>query len=409
MSFAYNFLIYSYGILIRFAAFFDDKAKLWINGRKNQKIPDLSSEKVVWMHCSSLGEFEQGRPVFEKLRQNRQDYKFVLTFFSPSGFNSLKNYQNADYVLYLPIDTPKNAEKFINDINPGISIFVKYDFWYNYLKTLNDSRRKVVFISVLLDKNHRLFSYFNKIILDQLARVTMIFTQDESTKMLLENRGFDNVEKAGDTRIDRVIEIANSEFSDTVIEKFISPTKKVLICGSTWQKDIDIFSEAKKLIIDNFKLIIAPHEVSGKQIDYISQKFSEYNIQKYSEQYDSTIGTADILIIDKIGILSKIYRYADIAYIGGGFGKSIHNTLEPAAYIIPVIFGPNYQKFTEASTLVSIKSFFSIKDKNQLEEILLSLNNKVFYNKVQNGIKEYLDNNKNAGLQIVKYLEKQML
>jgi len=409
MRFLYNLLIHSYGFLLKFAALFNDKARQWVNGRKTQNIPNLNGEKVIWMHCSSLGEFEQGRPVFEKLKQNKPDNKFVLTFFSPSGYNSLKNYKNADYILYLPIDLPEKAGKFIDRINPEISIFVKYDFWYNYLKLLNEQNRKVVFISVLLDKNHRLFSSFNKLIFDQLAKVTKIFTQDETTKTLLEKNGFDNVEKAGDTRIDRVIEIANSNFSDTIIENFSSPDKKTLICGSTWEKDIDILSGIKEYITGTYNLIIAPHEISDKQIDYISHKFSGYNIHKYSEYNTSLKDKSGILIVDKIGILSKIYRYANIAYIGGGFGKSIHNTLEPAAYIIPVIFGPNYKRFTEAEYLVLKKSFFSINDKNQLKEILLSLDNKIVYSEVQKEIREYLDKNKNASKQITRYLEKQML
>ncbi len=398
-----------YAFIIRFTSLFNRKAKLWVKGRKIQHIPDLVTEKVVWMHCSSLGEFEQGRPIFEKLKKYRPDYIYVLTFFSPSGHNALINYKIADYILYLPTDLPKNAKKFIASINPEISIFVKYDFWYNYLKILNDTKHTVIFISVLLNKNHRLFKTFNKIILFQLKRVTKIFTQDEATLDILKSHGFDNVEKAGDSRIDRVIEIAETKYTDSIIEGFVSNEKKVLICGSTWEKDIDILSGIKRKLIEKYNLIIAPHELSDKQINYISQKFSGYNIHFYSKGIISIKDKVDILIVDKIGILSRIYRYAYISYIGGGFGKSIHNTLEPAAYIIPVIFGPNYKRFTEATHLILKKSFFSIDDGNQLEEILLSLDNKDFYNEVQKGIRNFLEKNKNASLQIVKYLENQML
>ncbi len=404
MSLLYTFLIYIYGITIKIVAVFNDKARMWVNGRKEQSIPDLKNKKVIWMHCSSLGEFEQGRPVFEKLKHQMPDYIFVLSFFSPSGFNSMKNYKYADYILYLPLDLPTKAKKFIDKINPEISIFVKYDFWYNYLKYLNDKKRKVVFISVLLEENHRLFKSINKIILNQLRKVDKIFTQDDSTVSILKNHDLNNVEKAGDTRIDRVVEITHQSFSDKIIERFISNKKEVFICGSTWEKDIDILSANKELLVKKYNLIIAPHEISEKQINHIIQKFSGYKINKYSE---NNTGKYNILIIDKIGILSRIYRYADIAYIGGGFGKSIHNTLEPGAYMIPVIFGPNYKRFTEANYLVSNNSFFSINDANQFEEIIISLSNKDFYKEVQNRIGGYFEKNKNASSQIVRYIKTQ--
>lgn len=401
-------LIHIYWFIIKLFSLFNDKAKLWVNGRKNQLIPDLKHEKVIWMHCSSLGEFEQGRPVFEKLKERNPNYKFVLSFFSPSGYESLKNKKIADFLLYLPIDTPGSAKRYIDKINPEISIFVKYDFWYNYLRILNNRNYKVIYISVLLGNNHRLFKSYNRFILDELKEITKIFTQDHLSFSELINHGFINVEQAGDTRIDRVIEIAESSFEDKIIKNFIYKEKKVFICGSTWEKDIDILSGNKDLLLSKYKLIIAPHEISEKQIKYIAQKFDGNKIVRYSSNGIKFNDNFEILIVDKIGILSRIYRYADVAYIGGGFGKSIHNTLEPASYIIPVIFGPNYKKFTEANFLVSKNAFFSINDVKEFKEIILSLDNIEIYNQTQRTIRKFLENNKNASFQIIEYIEKQM-
>jgi len=406
MHFLYNTTIFLYKFFISFASVFNSKAKKWIVGRKDQTIPNLKSEKVIWMHCSSLGEFEQGKPVLEELKKNKSEYTFVLSFFSPSGYERLVNTDIADYILYLPIDLPSKARSFIENINPEISIFVKYDFWYNYLKILNDTNRKVIFISVLLDKKHRLFSALNSIILNQLRRVLRIFTQEEETVEILGERGFNNIAKAGDTRIDRVIELSETAFSDSIIENFIHEDKKVLICGSTWEKDIELLSKVQVDILGKYQLIIAPHEISKKQINHIYDRFNSHKIIKYSDGEESEL--ADILIVDKIGILSRIYRYAHLAYIGGGFGKSIHNTLEPASYKIPVVFGPKYFRFHEAVNLVERKSFFSVSNESEINEIFLSLDNIEVYNNAIKGIDRFFTENKGASKQIVSYIMAQI-
>jgi len=407
MRLVYNLLILLYFYLIKFFSLFNRKAKEWVKGRENQVLPNLEGKRVIWMHSSSLGEYEQGNPVFEKLKTDNPNYVFVLSFFSPSGYEKLKNKNNvADYILYLPIDLPLKANDFISKINPEICIFVKYDFWYNYLNILNKKKISIIFISVLLSENHRLFKTYNKIILNQLKLINQIFTQNLNTKKILENIGFNNVEKVGDTRIDRVIDLSKSNFKDKIIGDFIKGEKKVLICGSTWEKDIDVLSKSKNILLEDYKLIIAPHENSIKQIKYIQDKFSDYNAELYSKITSRT--KVDILIIDIIGILSQIYRYSDLVYIGGGFGKSIHNTLEPASYHLPVIFGPNYKKFQEAVELVNCKSFFSIENDLELKEIVLSLSNDKKYKQAQIGIKDYLENNQNASKRIVEYIERQM-
>lgn len=398
----YNVLLRIFSILINIAGIFNDKAEQWTTGRKTQIVPNLNDKKVIWMHCSSLGEFEQGRPVFEKLRDHYVNHTFVLTFFSPSGLNKMKNHDKADYVLYLPLDLPKKAQQFITKINPELSVFVKYDFWYNYLNILNKENRKTVYISVILSESHYLFKFFGKFMLRQLEEIKMIFTQDRQTYKLLKSKGFKNIETAGDTRIDRVIEIANTKYNNEIVERFCGD-KKIFICGSTWQKDINLLSEVDESFWRDYKMIIAPHEPSENQINHIQKKFYGKNIVKYSDK-QSDFASAEILIIDTIGILSRLYRYARLAYIGGGFSDSIHSTLEPSAYHIPVMFGPRYKGFYEAETLVNEKAFFVVRNKIELNEKLLFLDNDKEYKNVASKIVAFYDSNKDASQKIINFI-----
>ena len=407
MQAMYNIVISCYYCLIKFAALFNAKASLWVSGRKKQQIPDLKDEKTIWMHCSSLGEYEQGKPVFDALRQQYKNYKYVISFFSPSGYEKMKDKDIADYILYLPIDLPHKASEFVNKINPSLSIFVKYDIWYNYLKLLNKSKSIVVFISVLFDSGHSIFKYYNKILLNELRKTDYIFTQDDNTKSLLEQRNFNNVLFAGDTRVDRVLAIAKEPYEDDKLKNFCQGNKKILICGSTWEKDIEKLSAISKMLLAEYKIVIAPHEISEHQINYIKNKFINTPIALYTK-YENTDTEKKILIIDTIGILSKIYRYGDIAYIGGGFGHGIHNTLEPAAYKLPVIFGPKYKKFNEAKILVKNQSFFTYNNISQLEQIFISLKSEEFYNKAKSGIDSFLKSNQGASKKILETLESKL-
>lgn len=407
MKIVYNLSLFIYLLLINFFSFFDIKAKSWIKGRKEQIIPDLKDKKVIWMHCSSLGEFEQGRPVFEELKKKKKNYIFVLSFFSPSGFERIiNNTEIADYILYLPIDLPGPVIRFLDKINPEICIFVKYDFWLNFIKQINKRKIKLIYISVILNPDHSLFSFYNKNLLRELAKIQKIFTQDKKTITLLKQKGFKNLEIAGDTRIDRVLKISATEFRDATIEKFMDSRKKVLVCGSTWEKDIQILSVLQNFLTEKYKIIIAPHEISDKQADLIKIKFSSAKISFYSKP-DNDLNNSNVLIIDKIGILSRVYRYASLAYIGGGFGNGIHNTLEPASYSIPVIFGPKYNNFLEASVLVEKKAFFSISNPSALKAAISSLENQDIYYSAQNEIIRFFEHNKNASVKIVNYIEKQ--
>lgn len=404
MNLIYNLSIYFYSLLIKFYSLFDSKARQWIEGRKFQQLPDLKDKNVIWMHCSSLGEFEQGKPVFEGLKQKLNNYTFVLTFFSPSGYERLKNNnQIADHILYLPIDTPETSNNFFNKINPHICIFVKYDFWLNYLKLINKHNKNLIFISVLFSKNHSIFNFFNRPVLKELKKAKKIFTQNLETTEILERKGFTNVETVGDTRIDRVLEIASTHYSNEKIENFITDKKQILICGSVWEKDIEIISGIKDFVCKSYKLIIAPHEISEKILNTLLSEFKNFNVQLYSDYHQTE---SKVLIIDKIGLLSRLYRFGDIAYIGGGFGKGIHNTLEPGAYNLPVIFGPKYNKFIEADTLVRKNAYFSVKNSEELMNTLLFLADNQNKFEIQNKIKSYFEHNKNASVKIIDYIYK---
>jgi 3-deoxy-D-manno-octulosonic-acid transferase len=402
MNLIYNLSIYFYSILIKFYSLFNPKARQWVEGRKIQQLPNLKDNKVIWMHCSSLGEFEQGKPVFEGLKKKLKNYTFVLTFFSPSGYKRLKNnHQTADYILYLPLDISGASKIFLNKINPYICIFVKYDFWLNYIKHINNRNIKLIYISVLFSKKHSIFNIFNRPVLNELKKAKIIFTQNIETFELLTEVGFSNVETVGDTRIDRVLEIASIEYSDEKIENFKSGNKKILICGSVWEKDIEIISEIKDSLCKSLKLIIAPHEISEKILNTLLSEFKKFNVQLYSDYNQTESG---VLIIDRIGILSRIYRFGDIAYIGGGFGKGIHNTLEPGAYNLPVIFGPKYSRFIEADTLVRKNAYFSVKNSEELMNTLTFIDDYKNKIEIKNKIKSYFEHNRNASVKIIDYI-----
>ena len=400
----YNFIIQLLFSLSGVYSLFSSKAKKWISGRKYQKLPNLRNENVIWMHCSSLGEFEQGRSVFEKLKEILKDRIFVLTFFSPSGYEFIikKEKNIADHIRYLPVDLPGNVNEFLDNINPEVCIFVKYDFWYNFLHEINNRKIKIIFISVLLNNNHSIFSFFFRAVLTELKKINKIFTQDTFTRQLLISKGFKNVEVAGDNRIDRVIEIANQNFNDKIIDDFTKTEKPVFICGSTWSEDIKILSKNENFLTKNYRLIIAPHELSDKTFAFIDSEFSNSKLCYYTKYEFGT--DAQILILDTVGLLKYIYRYGKIAYVGGGFGSGIHSTLEPGAYNIPVIFGPKYKKFIEATTLVEQNAYFHISDEKELKTVVSKINNEEFYKVSIDKIKQYFNNNKNASDKVVSYI-----
>ena len=354
---------------MRLAAFFHPKARLWIAGRKktfNQNLPRFApTNKVIWFHCSSLGEFEQGRPLIETFKKKYPNYKIALTFFSPSGYTIRKNYNHADWIGYLPHDTLKNAKKFITLLHPSMVFFVKYEFWFNYIAILKQKKIPLFVVSGIFRKTHYFFKWYGNYFLNQLKSIDHFFVQNEQSEKLLKSYGISQVTTTGDTRYDRVIEVSEGSLSFPEIEDFIG-SNKVFVAGSTWQKDEVLLTKLISESNSDFKFITAPHEL--KNVPHLARQF-EGKAVKYSEiSTTNNLSDKTVLIIDTIGMLSSIYQYASIAYIGGGFGTGIHNTLEPAVFGTPIIFGPNYHKFDEAVLLIEQGGAFSINSYKELVE-----------------------------------------
>jgi len=380
------YLLYSTGIrfyvlMIRLAALFQPKARLWVKGRKSifERIAkalkdanvDPETQPVAWFHCASLGEFEQGRPVIEAYRKQFPGHKIFLTFFSPSGYEVRKAYTGADFIFYLPADTRRQARKFLALVKPCIAIFVKYEFWFNYLDQLRRSGVPTFVISANFRPTQHFFKWYGEWSRTALGRLNHIFVQNESSRELLEFIGITNVTVSGDTRFDRVLDIASQAKSFPLVEAFAAGSP-VIVAGSTWPPDEDLIFGAMERSSVKFKLIIAPHETHPKRIEALMAK-PALKAVRYSEATEATLAGANVLVIDGIGMLSGLYRYATIAYIGGGFGVGIHNTLEAATFGKPVIFGPNFHKFQEARDLLDIDAAFSIKNADELDVAIRKL------------------------------------
>jgi 3-deoxy-D-manno-octulosonic-acid transferase len=364
----YNLIIFVYSKLIFAASFFNAKAKKWVDGRLI--FPRFNfSEKTIWMHCASLGEFEQGRPVLESLKKNYPNYKIVLSFYSPSGYEVRKNYPVADEVIYLPVDTEANVAKLVQQINPALVIWVKYEFWFHYLTELKKNNIPVLLISGIFRKSQPFFKWYGGIWKKIIHCFDVIFVQNQSSAILVSKIvDQEKIIISGDTRFDRVTEIANHKTSIDSIEKFIG-NKKVLVAGSTWKEDeILLHSITEKH--PELLFIIVPHEVNANNISRIQQLFGESILFSELKAINVAGKLSNILIIDSIGLLSSLYQYADITYVGGGFNKGIHNILEAAVYGKPVIFGPKYEKFSEALSLIELEGAVSIKNEDELRDIV---------------------------------------
>lgn len=376
MEILYNIFIRLYGFAIYLSSFYNPKAKLWINGRKNQTNPICKlanlKQKKIWVHCASLGEFEQARPLLELLKQEIDEVYLVLTFFSPSGYEVRKNYPLADWVGYLPLDTPRNAHNFVTALNPSIAIFTKYDIWHNYLKQLSNLKIPSVLFSANFRHNQHYFSWYGRFFQSSLWYLTKIFVQNNASQGLLKRVSIDS-EIAFDTRFDRVSKIVKEPKKFELLSGFVKQNR-VLVAGSTWPADelviLGIWPKLKKM---GYKLIIAPHDVNDVRVNDISSLFCQPTtlFSKLKNDIDTSI---DIIIVDTIGDLTSIYQYAHIVYVGGGFNKSIHNILEPAAYGLPVIFGPNHKKSQEAQELLRLGGAKSIANSQELYLYISSLN-----------------------------------
>ena len=409
----YHFAISLYFFGIKFFSFFNSKAKLFINGRKNwekelvKKFPTY--KKVIWFHCASLGEFEQGRPVMELFKKENSEYFLFLTFFSPSGFEIKKNYSGADAVFYLPQDSKSNSKKFLDIVSPSIVVFVKYEFWFGFISEINNRNIPLIFISCVFRDNHFLFKSYGKWSANYLKTCKMIFVQNEKSLNNLVKHNFKNAEIAKDTRFDRVVE--NSKNVNLPIEILEwAKNKKVFVFGSTWIEDeiliINLLNNLKK-IHPNLGFLIVPHEVAEGNINSTKNLFSACNTKLFSE---NKFGTADVIIVDKIGLLSILYSISTISYVGGGFGSGIHNLLEPAVFGVPIVFGKNNSKFEEAQQLKIINAGYEIRDDNSLIDIYsFLLNNKSELIKSGEKAKKYVLENTGGSKQIVNYLNQIIL
>ncbi len=373
MTLLYNIGIVLFGIGVKLVSPVNLKASQLLKGRKETwgKLKNFTkSGKIVWIHCASLGEFEQGRTLIEKLREEKPEYKIVLSFFSPSGYEVRKNYQLADIVVYLPSDTSGNAKKFIDAINPSIVFFVKYEFWYHYFRVLKRKNIPFYSISAIFRDEQIFFKSYGSWWLKMLKMVTAFYVQDEKSGELLSKSGIKNYIVAGDTRFDRVKAIAETA-SDNEVANGFADTGYVIVAGSTWPPDEDILAEFINKSHENVKMIIAPHEVNELHINQLIKKF-KVPVVRFSEVPGKNLASFRVLIIDSIGLLSVLYRYGSIAYIGGGFGKGIHNTLEAATYGLPVIFGPNHKKFKEAVDLIKMGGGFCIETIEGFNQLIYS-------------------------------------
>ncbi len=367
MRVVYSFFVILYFWTVKIASLFNKKALLWVKGRKNglEEIAlELDHEaSYVWFHCASLGEFEQGRPVIEKFRQENPDIKIVLTFYSPSGYEVRKDYPLVDHVFYMPLDTTDNARLFVEYVNPRMAVFVKYEYWFNHLDALHKKNIPVVFISSIFRPTQMFFRWWGGWFRKQLKRITYFFVQDKQSRDLLYGIGINNVVVSGDTRFDRVFEISQDPSHFEIAETFIQGSV-IFMAGSTWPADEELIVPFINKYEGEMKFIIVPHEIHEKDIKKLKKDINK-TVVTYSQYPVKSFKDAQVLIIDQMGMLSSLYQYASLAYIGGGFGKGIHNTLEAAAFGMPVLFGPNYEKFAEAKDMVAFGCAFPVKDKEQ--------------------------------------------
>ncbi|GGC76803.1 3-deoxy-D-manno-octulosonic acid transferase [Flavobacterium lutivivi] len=389
MFFLYNLIVIIASFLVKVVALFSPKVKLFVDGRKNvfqilgQKIQP--SDKTIWFHAASLGEYEQGLPVMEKIKEKFPNYKIVLTFFSPSGYEVRKNNTIADVTVYLPLDTKFNAQRFLKLVHPEMVFFIKYEYWPNYLNELKKANVKTYLISGIFRENQAFFKWYGGFYRNALKTFEFFFVQNESSKKLIQSIGFNNVKVSGDTRFDRVVAILERDNSLDFIENFTKSSSPeisgalgvtkctTIVIGSSWPKDEELLTQFINQSADDVKFIIAPHNIKQEQISNLKSQITRKSVL-FSEKEGKNLGDYQVFIIDTIGILTKIYSYADIAYVGGGFGNpGVHNILEPATFGVPIVIGPNYSHFAEATSLVKLEGCVSINNPKDLHEVFTEL------------------------------------
>jgi len=398
MKVLYNIGIFIFTALANLISPFNPKALLWVNGQKKweEKIKEKikPDDQTVWFHCASLGEFEQGRTVMEAIKKERPELKIVLTFFSPSGYEIRKNYSGADCIIYLPADTPGNAERFINLVSPKYVIFVKYEFWNNYISRLYKKHIPLYLVSAIFRPGQHFFKWYGSFFRAMLRKFERIFVQDQRSIDLLAGIGLENIVLAGDTRFDRVVQITGTARDIPQLEKFRGE-EKLFLAGSSWKQDEEIMAQYINKFPGKMKWVFAPHEIDIPNIERIEKLFTVSHV-RFSE-FNEASSDARIMIIDNIGMLSSAYKYAYIAAIGGGFGKGIHNILEPACWGIPVMFGPEHKNFREAIDLINENGAMTFDSFREFSIILDKwLTDELFYLKSAKTAVDYISKNTGA-------------
>lgn len=412
ITFLYTIGIYLYSGLIQLAAIWSPKARQWINGRR-QIASQLAAFNQgastgaprVWIHCASLGEFEQGRPLIEMIKSAYPQVQLILTFFSPSGYEIRKNYPQADLICYLPVDTPARARKFIRQLQPNLAIFVKYEFWRHHLQALQEAKVPTLLISAIFRPSQIFFKPYGSWYRGLLPYFQHIFTQDEASGQLLESIHIQHFSRAGDTRVDRVLQLREQAPEFPEIARFVGDAP-IWVAGSTWPVDEKmLFPFWVEHLPAGWKVILAPHDIAGEHIEQIEQgcPFPSVRYSQMAEKEEVT-QAAKVLIIDNIGMLSALYQYGQLAYIGGGFGKAIHNLLEPIAFGLPVIFGPRHQKFQEALALKRSGGGFAIKDPEELRPIFEKLLQEADYQQASTAALNYLQQSQGSTQMILQYI-----
>ncbi|BDS13137.1 3-deoxy-D-manno-octulosonic acid transferase [Aureispira anguillae] len=402
--------VFLYKFTIHFVAFLGNtKAKNWVNGRKDifkrlKQTFEKNRHPVIWIHCASLGEFEQGRPLIERLNTQFPSHKILLTFFSPSGYLVQKDYNKVDWVFYLPADSPKHAAQFISIVQPQQAIFVKYEFWYYYLMQLQAQQIPTYLISAIFRPNQPFFRWYGTLFRQMIGCFQHIFVQNEASLLLLKQIGYQRGVIAGDTRLDRVLAIKKQAKTFPILDAFCQK-QYTLVCGSTWPADEAVLADFFQQF-SACKLVIAPHQIDNKHLQQIEELFQFTNCLRYSQQATADeLAQASVLIIDNIGMLSSIYAYADLAYIGGGFGLGIHNILEAAVFEIPVLFGSNYQKFQEAKDLIEAGVAFEISHAKDMLYRVQQLQQTAARAKIQQQVQQYINQHSGATQVILKHLD----
>lgn len=407
MKVLYSFAVFLVSMFLPIVAIFNKKIKLFVDGRKEtfHKIADLKQDKIIWFHAASLGEFEQARPIIEGLKKNHNQYKILITFFSPSGYEVTKNYNLADVICYLPLDSKLNARKFIEELNPTLAVFIKYEFWPNILNELKKKEVPAILVSGILREKQLFFKWYGGFMRKSLEAFDHFFVQNQKSKELLKLISFKNVTIAGDTRFDRVSEILEQDNLLNFISEFKN-NQYTMVAGSTWKEDEELLvhyinNEAS----ENEKFIIAPHNIKSEAILELQKSINKKTVL-YSAKEDKVLEEYQVFIIDTIGILTKIYASADFAYVGGGLKTGLHNILEPATFGIPVLIGNNYDKFKEAVDLVTTGGCISVKNQEEFTENLITLKNDENFRK-RTGIinKRYIEDNLGATKLIMNYLK----